>query len=133
MGNVRNRGRKSSRKVLTPKEAENKKENKREDSRNHRYSLDEQILPIPTQKIPDVEAEEDNETLKEVGYRGDDILGPLLSGQSCEEFNNYVPHDANVTPQQPCQVVQSRNRICQPIVNVNVTPAFQMTRNLASK
>ena len=36
MGNVRNRGRKSARKVLTLEEAENKKEKKREDSRNRR-------------------------------------------------------------------------------------------------
>ena len=64
--------------------------------------MDEQIPPIPTQQIPDVEAEEDNATLKEVGYRGDNILVPLLRGKSCEEFNNYVPHNANVTPQQPC-------------------------------
>ena len=102
MGNVRNRGKKSARKVVTSEEAENKKEKKREDSRNRRHSLDEQILPIPAQQIPHVEAEEDNATLKQVGYRGDDILGPLLSEQYCEEFNNYVPHDANVTPQQPC-------------------------------
>ena len=49
MGNVRNRGRKSSRKVLTPEEAENKKEKKREDSRNCRHSLHEQIVPSPPQ------------------------------------------------------------------------------------
>ena len=35
MGNVRNRGRKSERKVLTLEEDENKKEKKREYSRNH--------------------------------------------------------------------------------------------------
>ena len=56
MGNVRNRGRKSTRKVLTPDEVENKKEKKREDSRNRLHSLDEQIVPILSQKIPDVEA-----------------------------------------------------------------------------
>ena len=47
MGNVRNRGRKSARKVLTPEEAENKKQKKMEDSRNRRHSFDEQIVPIP--------------------------------------------------------------------------------------
>ena len=41
MGNVRNRSRKLARKVLTPKEVENKKEEKREDSRNCRHSLHE--------------------------------------------------------------------------------------------
>ena len=40
----------------------------REYSRNCRHSLDEQIVPIPAQKIPDVEGEEDNATLKEAGY-----------------------------------------------------------------
>ena len=80
-----------------------------EDSRNHQHSFDEQILPIPAQQVPNVKAEEDNATLKEFGYMGDDILDPLLSRQSCEELNNYVPHDANVTPQQPCQVFQSPN------------------------
>ena len=95
--------------------------------------MDEQIHPIPAKQIPDVEVEEDNATLKEVGYRGDDILGPLLSKQSYEQFNNYVPQNANVTPQQPCQVVQSPNRICQSVVDVNVTPSFQTTRNIASK
>ena len=69
MGNVRNKGRKSARKVLTPEEAENKKEKKREDSRNHRHSLDEQIVPIPAQHIPDIEVEEDNATLMEACYR----------------------------------------------------------------
>ena len=58
------------RKVLTPKEDEKKKEKKRKDSRNHRHSLDEQIVPIPAQQIPDVEAEEYNTTLKESGYSG---------------------------------------------------------------
>ena len=61
--------------------------------------MDEQIVPIPSQLIHDVHAEEDNATLKEVDYRGNDILCPLLSRQSCEEFNNYVTSDANVTPQ----------------------------------
>ena len=95
--------------------------------------MDEKIVPIPAQQIPDVEAEEDNATLKEDGYKGDDIIDPLLNGQSCEEFNNYVTLDANVTPQQPCQVVQYPNRSCQPIVYVNITATFQMSRNLASK
>ena len=57
MGNVRNRGRKLARKVLTPEEAENKNKKQREDSRNRRHSLDEQIVHIPPQQIPDVEAE----------------------------------------------------------------------------
>ena len=39
----------------------------------------------------------------------DDIIDPLVNGKSCEEFNNYVTSNANVTPQQPCQVVQSPN------------------------
>ena len=67
MGNVRNRGRKSERKVLTPEEAENKKEKRREDSRNCQHSLDEKIVPIPPQLIPNIEAEEDNATLKRAG------------------------------------------------------------------
>ena len=62
--------------------------------------------------------------LKEVGYRRDDTLGPLLSAQTCEEFNHYVPHDENVAPQKPCKVVQSPNRSCQPGLDVNVTPTF---------
>ena len=82
--------------MLTLEEAENKEEKKREDSRNRRHSLHEQIVPIPPQQIRDVEAEEDNATLKEVG-----IIDPLVNGQSCEEFNNYVTPDANVTQQQP--------------------------------
>ena len=119
--------------MLTLEEAENKKENKREYSRNHRHSFDEKILPIPAQQVLNLEAKEDNATLKQAGYMGDDIIDPLLSRKSCQEFNNYVPHDANVTQQQPCQVVQSPNRSFQPVVDVNVTPAFQTTRNLASK
>ena len=63
--------------------------------------MDEQILPIPAQQIPDIEAEQENALLMEVGYRVDDILNPLLSRKSCEEFNHYVPHDENVTSQQP--------------------------------
>ena len=76
MGNVRNRGRKSARKVLTLEETKNKKQ-KREYSINRQHSLHEQIVPIPPQQIPDVEAEEDNATLKEAGYREDDIIDPL--------------------------------------------------------
>ena len=30
-------------------------------------------------------------------------------------------------------MVQSPNKSCQPVVDVNVTPAFQTTRNLTSK
>ena len=63
MGNVCNRGRKSARKVLTPEEAENKKQ-KNEYSSNRQHSLHEQITPIPPQQILDVQAEEDNATLK---------------------------------------------------------------------
>ena len=99
MRNVCNIGRKLVRKVLTPEEAENKKEKKREDSRNHRHSLHEKIVPIPPQQIPNVEAKEDNATLKEAGYTEVDIIDPLVNGQSCEYFNNYVTPDANVTPQ----------------------------------
>ena len=95
--------------------------------------MDEQIVPIPAQQIPHVEVEEDNATLKEASYRGDDIIDPLLNRQSCEEFNNYVTLDANVTRKQPWPVVQSPYRSCQPVVDVNVTRAFQMTRNFASK
>ena len=133
MGNVCNRGRKLARKVLTLEEAENKKQKKREDSRNRRHSLHEKIVPIPPQQIPDVEAEEDNATLKEAGYTEVDIIHPLVDGQSCEEFNNYVTPDVNVTQQQPCSVVQSPNQSCEPVVDVNVTPAFQTARNFASK
>ena len=133
MGNVRNRGQKLARKVLTPKEGENKKEKKREGSINCRHSLHEKIVPIPPQQILDVEAEEDNATLKEAGYTEVDIIDPLVNRQSCEEFNNYVTLDANVTQQQPCLVVQYPNGICHPVVNVNITPAFQMTRNITSK
>ena len=96
MGNVRNRGRKSARKVLTPEEAENKKQ-KKEDSRNRRHSLDDQIVPITPQEIPNLEAKEDNATLKAVGYTEVDIIHPLVDGQSSEQFNNYVTPDANVT------------------------------------
>ena len=87
--------------------------------------MDEQILPIPAQHIPNVEVEEANATLKQVGYTGDDIIDPLLSRQYGEEFNNYVPHDVNATPQQPCQVVQSLNRSCQPVVDLNATQHFK--------
>ena len=62
-----------------------------------------------------------------------DIIDPLVNGQSCEEFNNYVTPDANVTQQQPWSVVQSPNRNCQPVVDVNVTPSFQTATNFASK
>ena len=109
MGNVRNRGRKSARKVLTFKEAENTKEKKREDSRNCRHSLDKQIVPIPPQQMPDVQGEEDNATLKEDGYRGYDIIDPLLNGQYYEEFNNYVTPNESVTQQQPWLVIQFPN------------------------
>ena len=64
---------------------------------------------------------------------GYEIIGALLRGQICQEFNRYVPDDANVAPQQPCEVVQSPNRNCHLVVDVNVTPAFQTTRNFASK
>ena len=64
-------------------------------------------LPIPAQQILDVEAKEDNATLKEVGYTEVDIIDPLVNGKSSEKFNNYVTPNANVTQQQPCSVVQS--------------------------
>ena len=38
-----------------------------------------------------------------------------------------------MTQQQPWPVVQSPNRSCHPVVDVNVTPIFQMTKNIASK
>ena len=76
--------------MLTPKEAENKKQKKREDSRNRQHSLHEQIVPIPPQQIPDVEAEEYNATLKEAGYTEVDIIDPLVNEKSCEEFNNML-------------------------------------------
>ena len=109
------------------------KNKKREDSRNCRHSLHEQIVPIPPQEIPDLEAKEDNATLKEASYTEVDIIHPLVDGQSSEQFNNYVTPDANVTQQQPCSVVQSPNRSCEPVVDVNVTPAFETARNFASK
>ena len=80
MGNVHNRRRNSAMKVLTSKEAKNKKQKKREDSRNRRHSLHEQIVPIPPQQILDVEAEEDIATLKEDGYTKVDIIDPLVNG-----------------------------------------------------
>ena len=63
---------------------------------------------------------------------GYEIIGALLRGKICQEFNSYVPDDANVAPQQPCHVIQSPNRSCQHVVDVNVTPAFQTTKNNAS-
>ena len=110
-----------------------KKTKIREVSRNRRHSLDEKIVPIPPQQIPDVEAGEDNATLKEASYMENDVIDPLVNGQSCEEFNNYVTLDENVTQQQPWSVVQSPNRSCHPVVDVNVTPSFQTARNFASK
>ena len=70
---------------------------KREDSRNRWHSLHEQIVSISPQQIPDVEAEEDNATLKEASYTEVDIIHTLVDRQSCEEFNNYVTPDVNVT------------------------------------
>ena len=90
-------------------------------------------FPFPPQQIPDVEAEEDNATLNEFGYTKVDIIDPLVNRQYCEDFNNYVTPDANVTRQQPWLVVHSPNRSCQPVVDVNVTPAFQTATNFASK
>ena len=109
------------------------KTKKREDSRNRWHSLHEKIVPIPPQEIPDVEAKEDNGTLKEAGYTKVDIIHPLVDGKSCEWFNNYVTPNANVTQQQPLSVVQYPNRSCEPVVDVKVTPAFQTARNFASK
>ena len=83
MGNLRNHRQKSTRKVLTLEEAKNKKEKKREDSRNRPHSLHEQIVPIPPQQIPDIEVEEYNAILKEAGYTKVDIIDPLVNGQSC--------------------------------------------------
>ena len=47
-------------------------------------------------QIHDVEVEEYNATLMEAGYGEDENIGALLSEQSCEEFNHYVPDDENV-------------------------------------
>ena len=89
-------------------------------------------FPFPPQQIPEVEAEDDNATLKEASYREDDIIDPLVNRQSCEEFNNYVNPDANVTQQQPWSVVQYPNRSCQPVVDVNLSPTFESAKKLAS-
>ena len=62
---------------------------------------------------------------------GDDIIDPLVNRQSCEKLNNYVTPNANVTQQQPWSVVQSPNRSCQPVVDVNVTPTFETTKIFA--
>ena len=48
----------------------------------------------------------------EAGYGEDENIGALLSGQFCEDFNNYVPDDKNVALHEPCEVVQSSNRSC---------------------
>ena len=85
------------------------------------------------EQISTIEVEEDNATLMEAGYTEVDIIDPLVNGQSCEEFNNYVTPNANVTQQQPWPVVQSPNQSCQPVVDVNITLAFQTVRNFASK
>ena len=77
------------------------------------------------QQIPDVEAEDDNATLKEAGYTEVDIIDPLVNEKSCEEFNNYVTPYANVTKQQSWPVVQSLNRSCQPVVDLNATQHFK--------
>ena len=61
-----------------------------------------------------------------------DIIDPLVNGQSCEEFNNYVTPDANVTRKQPCQLVQSPNQSCHLVVYVNITPTFQTEKNISS-
>ena len=45
----------------------------------------------------------------EDGYRGDENFGALLNINVFEEFNHYVPDNANVDLQQPCQVVQYPN------------------------
>ena len=83
-------------------------------------------------QIPDVEVEEDNATLMEAGYGEDENIGAFLSGQFCEEFNHYVPNNENVALQQPCKVVQSPNRSCHIVVDVNVTPAFQTAKTIKS-
>ena len=71
--------------------------------------------------------------LMEAGYGEDENIVALLSENFCEEFNHYVPDNANVALQQPFQVIQYPNRSCQPVVDVNVTPTFQTTRNFTSK
>jgi len=72
------------------------------------------------------------EILMEVGYGVAENIGAFLSGQFCEEFNHYVLNDANVASQKPCEVVQSPNRSCHPIVDVNATHFFQLAKNIAS-
>ena len=57
-----------------------KKKKKREYSRNRRHSLHEQIVPITSQQLPDIEFEEDNATLNEAGYTKVDIIDPLVNG-----------------------------------------------------
>ena len=68
----------------------------------------------------------------EAGYGEYENIGAFLSEKFCEEFNHYVPDDENFSPQQPCEVVQSPNRSCQPIVDVDITPTFQTTKSIAS-
>ena len=80
------------------------------------------------EQIPDVEVEEDNETLMEVGYGEDENIGASLSGKFSEEFNKYVPNDESVALQQPCEVVQYPNQTCQLVVDVKITSAFQMKK-----
>ena len=69
--------------------------------------------------------------LMEDGYGEDENIGAFLSRQFCEELNHYVPNDENVALQEQWEVVQYPNQSCQPIVDVNVTPAFQMARYFA--
>ena len=66
----------------------------------------------------------------EDGYGEDENIGAFLSGQFCEDLNHYVHDNENVASQKPCEVVQSPTGICYPVVDVNVTPAFQTERNL---
>ena len=83
-------------------------------------------------QIPNIDVYEDNAMLMEVGYGKDENIGAFLSRQFFEEFNHYVPDDENVASQQPCEVIQSRNRSCQSIMDVNVTRSFQMTKRIPS-
>ena len=45
----------------------------------------------------------------EAGCGEDENLGALLRGIVFKEFNHYVPDNANVALQQPCQVIQYPN------------------------
>ena len=90
-------------------------------------------FPFPLNRYLTQRLRNDNATLKEAGYMEVDIIDPLVNKKSCEEFNNYVTPNANVTQKQPWLVVQYPNQSCQPVLDVNITPAFQSARTIPSK